>query len=82
MWDRTFWLAATERAVKTLAQTMLALWVVGDQILDVFKVDWVSSIGVGLGALLVSFLTSVVSVGVGPSHSPSLVAERYGRHAA
>ncbi len=82
MWTRTFWLAAAERAVKTLAQTMLALWVVGDQVLNVFTVDWSASFGVGLGAMLISILTSLLSTGFGPTNSPSLVDEGYGRHAA
>lgn len=81
MWTRTFWLAASERAIKTLAQTMLALWLVGDQLLNVFEVEWTSSLGVGLGALLVSFLTSLLSAGVGPDATPSLVDESPGRHA-
>lgn len=81
MWTATFWKATAERAVKTLAQTMLALWVVGDGMLNVFEVDWANSFGVGLGALVVSLLTSLLSASVGPSGSPSLVADQEpGRH--
>lgn len=81
MWSGSFWKAAVERAIKTLAQTMLALWLVGDQMLNAFEVDWSNSFGVGVGALVVSFLTSLVSAPVGPEGSPSLVGEaNAGRH--
>lgn len=81
MWTGSFWKAAVERAIKTLAQTMLSLWLVGDQMLNAFVVDWGSAFGVGLGALIVSFLTSLVSAPVGPDASPSLVGEgNAGRH--
>lgn len=84
MWTALFWKAAAERAVKTLAQTMLALWVVGDQLLNVFTVNWLDALGVGAGAMLVSVLMSLLSAGVGPADDPSLVAHASdgGRHEA
>lgn len=56
----SFWKQATERAVKTFAQTALAL--LGAGALNVLTVDWVQVVGVSLGATLLSYLTSIVSV--------------------
>lgn len=83
MFSLVFWKATAERALKTLAQTMLALWLVGDKMFNLFDVDWRGALGVGLGAMLISVLTSMGSAGVGPAQSPSLVAEvPAGRHEA
>jgi uncharacterized membrane protein YfbV (UPF0208 family) len=56
----SFWKLATERAVKTFAQTALAL--LGASTLNVLTVDWQQAIGVSAGAAVLSYLTSVVSV--------------------
>ena len=59
LFSKEFGIYAGERAVKTLFQTFLAL--VGGQQLQVFDADWVSLIGLSLGAGLLSVATSVVS---------------------
>lgn len=59
LFSREFAIYAGERAVKTLFQTFLAL--VGGQQLQVFEADWVSLIGLSLGAGLLSVATSVVT---------------------
>ena len=66
-----FWLQAGERAVKTVAQTALAL--VGAGVLNVLTADWEQILGVSLGAGLLSILTSVASAKVHDDDSPSLV---------
>lgn len=76
MWTAVFWKGAAERAIKTLAQTMLALWFVGDRMMNVYEVDWMTSLGVGAGALVGSLLTSLISAGMGPEGTPSLVEDR------
>jgi hypothetical protein len=77
----TFWKATAERAVKTLAQTLLSVLVVGGVVLNLFEVDWLNALGIGLGAMVVSVLTSLLSAFVGSSDSPSLVSETEGgRH--
>lgn len=63
--------AALERAVKTFAQALLSLW--GAGAFDILHVDWSQSLGVAAGAGVLSVLTSVVSLPVGPAGSPSLV---------
>lgn len=73
MWTKTFWRQAAERAVKTAAQSVLAIWLVGDVMFNILAVDWGQTLGVSLGALVLSVLTSIVSVGSGQPDSPSLV---------
>jgi hypothetical protein len=75
MWRREFWIGAVERALKTVVQTMLSLWLVGDVAFNLLTVDWATAGGVGAGAFVVSLLTSIASAGIGPVGSPSLVGE-------
>jgi hypothetical protein len=79
--DRKFWIATAERAVKTVAQTLLSLWLVGDGVFNVLGVDWLTALGVGLGAGLVSVLMSLGGASlIGPVGSPSWVDEPGGAH--
>ncbi len=73
LWSKAFWLDATERAVKTFAQSALATFGVGAT--NIMSVDWQGVLSVGAGAALVSVLTSVASERVGTKGSPSLVRE-------
>lgn len=50
---------AVERAVKTAAQT--AVTVLGADAVNVLSVDWETVVGLGLGAAVVSVLTSIAS---------------------
>lgn len=78
MLTRTFWAGAAERAVKTGAQTAVAL-LAADGV-NLLTLDWrAAGVTVG-GAALLSVLTSIGSLTVGPSGSPSLVDEQPGRH--
>lgn len=52
-----FWSYAGERAVKTVAQSALA--VLGSGSVGLFTVDWVNLASVSLGAGLLSILTSI-----------------------
>lgn len=72
MRTREFWLAAFERAVKTFAQTAVAL--VGVELVSVVDLDWAQVAGVSATAAVLSLLTSVGSAGVGGS-GPSLATE-------
>lgn len=78
MLTRQFWAAAGERAAKTLAQTLLALWA-GDGV-NLVHVDWAASLGLAGTAAVLSVLTSIASAGIGDTGTPSLVST--GRHAA
>lgn len=73
---REFVLDATERAVKTAAQALVALFVAG---VTIMSVDWVDALAVAGTAALVSVLTSVGSAGRGsPSSASALQYE--GKH--
>lgn len=70
--EKLFWVAAGERAVKTFAQALVAVFAAGVTILDV---DWQQTLAIAATAAVVSLLTSVASVRVGPFEGPSLVDE-------
>lgn len=70
-----FWADTAERAVKTVAQTVLSLWLVGDQLFNIMTVDWTVTAGVAIGAGVISVLTSVVSATVTSSDSASLAVK-------
>jgi hypothetical protein len=69
--SRTFWVRVAERAVKTVAQTAVAL--IGAQAFDVLSFDWQGLASVAVGAGIVSVLTSIASSEVGDPEDPSLV---------
>lgn len=72
MWRKTFWKQAAERGIKSAAQALLGLWALdGFNVLDVDDVQ--VPLGVALGALALSILTSIVTAGVGEEDSPSAV---------
>jgi|TARA_R110000822_G_scaffold213010_1_gene348366 hypothetical protein len=73
MFTKEFWKDAGERAIKTLAQTFLAL-AAAEGIFDVFVSDWQAVLGTSIGAGLLSLATSLVSARYGPKKdTPSLV---------
>lgn len=57
LWTREFWVGAAERAVKTVAQTVVA--VVGVAGTGLLSVDWVQTLSVAAAAGLASVLTSI-----------------------
>ncbi len=71
LFTATFWLDTLERAVKTAAQTLLAL--VGVNVTDVASLNWqemaiTTAVSTGL-----SVLTSIVSSGIGEPGTASLL---------
>lgn len=75
MFTKAFWIQASERALKTVAQTFLAM-VAAQSVFDALSADWQTLIGVSVGAGLLSYATSIVSAEVGNHGDPSLVATR------
>jgi hypothetical protein len=57
LWTSAFWKGASERAVKTFAQTLAAVFVVGTT--GLLDVDWQASLSVAGAAALASLLTSI-----------------------
>ena len=72
MWTRAWWQAAAERALKTVAQTLVAL--IGANAVDVTALGWPSLLGIAATAGIVSVLTSVGSAKIG-NPGPSLADE-------
>ena len=70
--EKLFWVAAGERAVKTFAQSLVALFVAG---VTVLTIDWQQALAVSATAAVVSVLTSIASVRLGPFEGQSLVDE-------
>ena len=70
MLEKSFWVNAGERAVRTFAQSLLA--VIGIGALGIADIDWAQALSVGAVAALASVLTSLAALSVGPSDSPSM----------
>jgi len=59
IWTTDFWRGAAERAIKTVAQSLVAvIGVAGTGLMDV---DWVAALSVAAAAGLASLLTSLSS---------------------
>jgi hypothetical protein len=71
MWTPRFWKDAVERALKTFAQTLIALLGVGG--FGIIDAPWFSSLSVAGLAALLSVLSSVASATVGEQGTASLV---------
>jgi hypothetical protein len=70
--SKRFLLEATERAVKTAAQSALLL--LGADQLNALSVDWSNVAGFALGGFVLSLLTSLASKPLGSDDgSPSIV---------
>ena len=67
-----FMQASGERAIKTFAQALVAVFAAGVTILDI---DWMQSLAIAGTAALLSILTSVASNNVGSYYGPSLADE-------
>ena len=73
MWNRKFWKTAAERALRTLAQVLLSLIVVGET--GFMDVDWIQALSVAGLAALASILMSIVATGIGEKDTASFVRE-------
>lgn len=70
-----FWRGLAERALKSVAQAAIATIGIGGAT-SLFDVDFKTVAGVGLLAGALSALTSLLSIGLGPTGSPSVVDDR------
>ncbi|MCE5291589.1 MAG: holin [Nocardiaceae bacterium] len=71
-------LDASERAIKTVAQVLVALWATSATLGDV---NWSQTLGTAGLAGLISLATSLASAPIGDKGSASVVAS-YGKHSA
>lgn len=69
MWTKAFWRDATERAIKTAAQSTIGVLTAT----SVDAIDWEGGVVAVAVATAVSVLTSIVSSGKGDPDSASLV---------
>jgi hypothetical protein len=67
----TFWKDAAERAIRTAAQALLALW--ATDVSGVLAVDWVQAGSVSALAALMSLLMSIAATGTGSQDSASTI---------
>lgn len=70
LYSLAFWRDATERALKTAAQS--AVIALGGDAFNVWAVDWAGVSGVSLGGAVLSVLTSVASAGIANRGTASL----------
>lgn len=73
MFDKRFWIAAAERAIKTFAQTLVAL--IGTGAVGIMDLDWPQMISIAATATVLSVLTSIASANFGSNPGPSLADE-------
>ncbi|KAB8162914.1 holin [Streptomyces sp. 3MP-14] len=73
----TFWRATLERAVRTAAQTLVA--VLGAGAVDLLSVDWPAALATAGGAALLAVLTAVATPGgPGATETPTPAPARAG----
>jgi hypothetical protein len=73
MFNNNFWIAASERAIKTFAQALLAL--IGTDMVGITSLDWPALLAASATATLLSVLSSVGSANFGKNPGPSLADE-------
>ncbi|WP_144127999.1 holin [Catellatospora sichuanensis] len=75
--NKQFWIASTERAVKTFVQALIAAFGVGQVSgavgVDVAAIDWRGALSLAFSAALLSVLMSVGSGPIGAANSPSIL---------
>lgn len=74
LFTKRFWIEVGERAIKTSAQTVIGAGILGEGA-DLFALDFGLVVSFGATGALLSVLTSVASITVGPRGSASTVHE-------
>lgn len=71
MFTVDFWKSAAERAIKTVAQALIA--VIAATTFDWFSADWQAIAGTAATAGVLSLLSSIASSGIGDRGTASLI---------
>ena len=72
MFTTSFWKSAAERAIKTVAQALIA--VLAATTFDWFTADWQAIAGTAATAGVLSLLSSIASAGIADKGTPSIIA--------
>jgi len=72
MFTSSFWKSAAERAIKTVAQALIA--VLAATTFDWFSADWKAIAGTAATAGVLSLLSSIASAGIADKGTPSIIA--------
>lgn len=72
---KDFWVAASERALKTFAQVLSAVLLADG--FNLLSADWVGILSATLTAVVLSFLTSIGSMTTSPEPSPALFGKEH-----
>ena len=72
MFTTSFWKSAAERAIKTVAQALIAV-LAATTTFDWFTADWQAIAGTAATAGVLSLLSSIASAGIGDKGSTSLL---------
>lgn len=75
MFTKLFWKDAIERAIKTMAQTLLSIWIVSDTAFDLFSISWEQSLSVAFSAAVLSIVMSIGSAKKAGTDTASLVVD-------
>ncbi|MGV3073447.1 holin [Corynebacterium phoceense] len=73
MRTKEFWLDLLERALKTFAQTLVAVIPAGAVL---WEVPWTDGLGIAATATVISVLSSIMSSGSGDPESASLLTPK------
>ena len=71
IWSSAFWRGATERALKTFAQALVA--VIGVGAVGLLDVDWIGALSAALLATVVSLLTSIGNADFTSGQTPVVI---------
>lgn len=69
----SFWIGLFDRALKTFLQTLLTVWGVGDEMIEIYNLNIGQALALGGTAALLSIITSFVSSGVGDRGTTSFM---------
>lgn len=72
MFTASFWKSAAERAIKTVAQALIA--VLAATTFDWFSADWKAIAGTAATAGVLSLLSSIASAGIADKGTASIIA--------
>ena len=71
LWSISFWRGATERALKTFAQALVA--VIGVGAVELLDVDWLGALSAATLATVISLLTSIGNADFTAGQTPVIV---------